>query len=131
MATVSRFEELKVWQAAERLVRAIYSATNEGGFAKDFGLKDQTRRSAVSTLSNIAEGFERGTNREFIQFLSIAKGSNGELRAQLYVALGQEYISQTAFESLRSESEILSRQLATFIRYLQGRATARRLRDPA
>ena len=130
VATVSRFEELKVWQAAERLVRAIYAATNEGAFAKDFGLKDQIRRAAVSTLSNIAEGFERGSNREFIQFLTIAKGSNGELRAQLHVALGQAYLSQTAFDPLRTESETLSRQLATFIRYLQSKATARRVRDP-
>ncbi len=131
MATVSRFEDLKVWQAAERLVRAIYSVTNEGGFAKDFGLKDQIRRAAVSTLSNIAEGFERGTNREFIQFLTIAKGSNGELRAQLHVALGQAYLSQAAFDPLRTESEVLSRQLAAFIRYLQGKAGSRRVRPPA
>lgn len=131
VATVGRFEELKVWQAAERLVRAIYAATNEGAFAKDFGLKDQIRRAAVSTLSNIAEGFERGTNREFIQFLTIAKGSNGEVRAQLHVALGQAYLSQTAFDPLRMESEVLSRQLATFIRYLQSNAASRRVRPPA
>ena len=131
MATVRRFEELKVWQAAERLVRAIYAATNEGAFAKDFGLKDQIRRAAVSTLSNIAEGFERGTNREFIQFLTIAKGSNGEVRAQLHAALGQAYLSQSAFDPLRIESEVLSRQIATFIRYLQSNAASRRVRPPA
>ena len=127
MATAKKFEDLRVWQEAEKLVREIYSATNAGPLARDFGLRDQMRRAAVSTLSNIAEGFERGTNREFLQFLHIAKGSIGELRAQLYVALGQNYLTQSEFDTMRAKAETLSRQLAAFIHYLRQRADEKRV----
>jgi four helix bundle protein len=82
------------------LTAAIYKATSEGNFAKDFGLKDQIRRASVSIMSNIAEGFERGRSSEFHQFLSIAKASCAELRSQLYVALDAGYLSQEAFNKL-------------------------------
>ena len=97
---IERFEDFVAWQKARALSAAIYKATSEGDFAKDFGLKDQIRRAAVSIMSNIAEGFERGRSSEFHQFLSIAKASCAELRSQLYVALDAGYLSKDAFDKL-------------------------------
>lgn len=85
---IERFEDFIAWHKARKLTADIYRVTSEGRFARDFGLKDQIRRAAVSSMSNLAEGFERGRPAEFHQFLSIAKASCAELRAQLYVALG-------------------------------------------
>ena len=87
MAKVKKFEEIQSWKKARSLTQEVYAETLTGPFSRDFGLRDQMRRAAVSILSNIAEGFERGGDKEFLQFLAIAKGSAGELRAQLYVAL--------------------------------------------
>ena len=82
---VRYFEDLEVWKEARRLTNEVYATTRDTGFSKDFGLRDQIRRAAVSVMSNVAEGFERGGNQEFVQFLYIAKGSCGEVRSQLYV----------------------------------------------
>ena len=87
MATFHRFEDIDAWQKARELTRAVYAASRSGSFSKDFALRDQIRRASISVMSNIAEGFERGGNKEFRQFLSTAKGSAGEVRAQRYVAL--------------------------------------------
>ena len=92
MATVKQFEDLNVWQEARQLVSAVYAASRARAFSQDFGLRDQIRRAAVSTMSNIAEGFERGTRKEFVQFLNIAKGSNGEVRSQLQVAADRKSV---------------------------------------
>src|SRR4051794_24267336 len=100
MAKFDSFEEMLSWQKARTLTKSIYDSTASGMFARDFGLSDQIRRAAVSILSNIAEGFERGGNKEFIQFLYIAKGSCGEVRAQLYIALDQHYLSEAQFLEL-------------------------------
>ena len=104
---------------ARELAKGIYAISNEGPFARDFGLRDQIRRAAVSVMSNIAEGFERGTNKEFIQFLFIAKGSAGEVRSQLYVALDLGHIEQNTFNQLNADLISLSSQLSGFVRYLQ------------
>ena len=93
MAKIERFEDIEAWKRSRALTKKVYDCTKQRGFEKDFGLKDQIRRSSVSTMSNIAEGFERGGNQEFIQFLATAKGSSGEVRSQLYVALDQGYIT--------------------------------------
>jgi four helix bundle protein len=119
MAGIKRFEELEVWKLARELTNLIYRATASGEFSRDFGLKDQIRRSAVSILSNIAEGFERGGDKEFIQFLAIAKGSCGETRAQLYVALDQKYITETQFAKLVDIATKTSRMLSGLIGYLK------------
>jgi four helix bundle protein len=119
MATVKRFEELGVWQDARQLVRAVYSASKQRAFYRDCGLREQIRRAATSTMSNIAEGFERGTRREFMQFLNISKGSSGEVRSQLYVALDQEYVNEMEFNTLCNSAFMLSRRLSSFIRYLE------------
>jgi four helix bundle protein len=119
MAKVKKFEEIQSWKKSRLLAKEIYHVTRTGPFAKDFGLRDQMRRAAISVLSNIAEGFERGGDKEFLQFLSIAKGSAGELRAQLYVAFDQEYFSREKFESLTTLVREVSQLLSGFMKYLK------------
>ena len=119
MATIQKFENIKAWQKARELTKAIYAMSNDGQFARDFGLRDQIRRASVSIMSNIAEGFGRGGNKEFIQFLSTAKGSASEVQAQLYVALDAGYINQDQFQKLYSETEATARMIAGLLRYLQ------------
>ena len=119
MATVKRFEEIEAWQTARSLTKAIYDCSNVGAFARDYGLRDQIRRAAVSVMSNIAEGFERGGTAEFLQFLSVSKGSAGEVEAQLYVALDQGYITEDEFTSLQGLAQTTKRLIAGFIRYLR------------
>ena len=99
---IEKFEDFIAWQKARQLTQLVYKATNLPGFSRDYGLKDQTRRSAVSIMSNIAEGFERGRPSEFHQFLSIAKASCAELRSQLYVALDAAYLAKPQFDKLMS-----------------------------
>ena len=117
--TINQFEEIEAWKLGRELTRAIYRVSKSGDFARDFALRDQIRRAVVSITSNIAEGFERGGNREFIQALAIAKGSAGEVRSQLYVALDEEYINESEFIDLRDQCLRLSRVLAGFIKFLQ------------
>ena len=105
------------------LADAMYSASNQGPFAKDFGLRDQMRRAAVSISSNIAEGFERNSKPEFIRFLTIAKGSAGELRSQLYLAHRQGYLTDDSFNALYAQVFDVSRKISRFIEYLRNDAT--------
>jgi four helix bundle protein len=100
MPTVRRFEELQAWQKARELVREIYRTSADGRLSKDFGLRDQLCRAAVSTMSNIAEGFARGSDKDFAHFLDIGKGSAMEVQSLLYVALDVGYIDQQNFERL-------------------------------
>src|SRR6266498_5141313 len=106
---IERFEDFIAWQKARKLTADIYRITSEGNFARDFGLKDQIRRAAVSSMSNLAEGFERGRPAEFHQFLSIAKGSCAEVRAQLYVALDAGYVTQNVFGNMMQQAEEVGR----------------------
>jgi four helix bundle protein len=101
---IERFEDFIAWQKARKLTSEIYKVTNQGKFGSDFGLKDQIRRAAVSSLSNLAEGFERGRPTEFHQFLSVAKASCAELRSQLYVALDAGYLNLPTFEALMTQA---------------------------
>lgn len=119
MATVARFEELGVWQKARELAGRVYALTGSPGFADDRALRDQMRRAAISIASNVAEGFERGGRGEFVQFLSVAKGSAGEVRAQLYLALDQRYITQTQFEESLAMTEATAAMLVGLMRYLK------------
>jgi len=112
---IKRFEDIEAWLLAREMVRDIYDLSCEGVFAKDFGLRDQIRRAAVAIMSNIAEGFERGGNKEFVNFLSIAKGSCGEVRSQLYVAFDQGYIDKQQFESILQTCIRVSVMLQAFI----------------
>ncbi|MBD1942870.1 four helix bundle protein [Coleofasciculus sp. FACHB-712] len=106
---VERFEDLIAWQKARILTKSIYQVTQQGDFAKDFGLSRQIQRAAVSIMSNIAEGFERGGRAEFHQFLSIAKSSCAELRSQLYVAFDIGYLKQTEFNQLLTQAQEVAR----------------------
>lgn len=109
MNKIEQFEDLVAWQKARELTKKIYNLTSDGQFAKDFGLRDQIRRAAVSVMSNISEGFERGSMNEFHQFLVIAKASCAEVRSQLYVALDAGYIDQTIFQELNQQAIEVSR----------------------
>ena len=119
MATFKRFEDIDAWQKARQLANAVYQVTRTGNFARDFALRDQVRRAAVSVISNIAEGYERGGNKEFLQFLSLARGSCGELRAQLYLASDQGYVSSQVSQSLLAQTTEIGRMIAGLMQYLQ------------
>jgi four helix bundle protein len=116
---IEKFEDLPVWKEARKLVGKIYTLTNTGLFSKDFGLRDQIQRSSVSILSNIAEGFERENNKEFILYLKYAKGSAGEVRAQLYIALDIGYIRENEFKLILENIISISKQLSSFRKYLK------------
>jgi four helix bundle protein len=118
MTTFKTFEDIEAWQKARNLTREIYVVSNLDSFSKDYGLRDQIRRAGVSIMSNIAEGFERGGTREFVQFLSIAKGSSGEVRNQLYVSVDQGYIDKDTFEQLFKLATETSRMIAGLMNYL-------------
>jgi four helix bundle protein len=106
---VEEFEDLVAWQKARTLTKAIYQASSQGRFARDYGLAGQIQRASVSIMSNIAEGFERGSRAEFAQFLSVAKGSCSEVRSQIYVALDNEYISEETFSLLMAQAKEVGR----------------------
>ncbi|CAN5359711.1 four helix bundle protein [soil metagenome] len=119
MSKIEKFEDIEAWKMAREITRMIYQISSSGNFSKDFALVNQIRRTSVSILSNIAEGFERNGDKEFIQFLTIAKGSCGEVRAQLYVALDQNYVDKEHFTSIQNKLVETSRMLSGLIKYLQ------------
>jgi four helix bundle protein len=113
------FEELHIYQRARELTNAVYSLTRGPAFQRDWGLVDQIRRAVVSIMSNIAEGIERGTSAEFVQFLYIAKGSCGEVRAQLQIAADQQYITSDERARLNDLSRRTSAMISNFTAHLQ------------
>ena len=115
---IRRFEEIEGWQLARELTRMIYSVAMRGAFAKDFGLRDQVTRAAGSTMHNIAEGFDGGSNAEFVKFLRYSQRSCAEVQSQLYVALDQAYISQEEFDSLYGHAAKTHAKVGGLIRYL-------------
>ncbi len=119
MATITRFEDLDAWRLARELTREIYRVSSDGAFAKDYGLCNQIRKASVSIMSNVAEGFERDGNKEFCNFLSIAKGSTGEVKSQLYVALDQNYISEIEFNAIYNMATENGRVTAGLMNYLR------------
>jgi four helix bundle protein len=119
MAKIEQFEDIEAWQMGRELKRTIYRCSKRGEFGKDFALRDQIRRAAISVTANIAEGFERGGNREFLQFLSHAKGSCGEVRDHLYTAIDEQYISEEEFRLLCTSAKRISGAIAGFMKYLQ------------
>jgi len=118
MATIKRFEDLEIWQEARRLSKEVIRLSKSTDLKSDFKLRDQIKGSSGSAMDNIAEGFERDGNKEFRQFLSIAKGSAGESRSQLYRVFDNGYISEEDMIKLTSEYETLSRRIANFMNYL-------------
>ena len=119
MGAIRRFEDIEAWQKSRALARAVYRATASRAFSRDFGLCNQVRRAATSVMANIAEGFERDGNREFLQFLSVAKGSCGELRSSLYVALDQGYVTETEHRDLTKAADEVSRMLEGLMAHLR------------
>jgi len=119
MAKIEKFADIEAWKAAREITNLIYQVSSNGNFGKDFALVNQIRRASISIISNIAEGFERNGDREFIQFLTIAKGSCGEVRAQLYIALDQNYIDEKQFIFITGKLIEISRMLSGLMKYLQ------------
>jgi four helix bundle protein len=119
---LTRFEDLIVWQRATSFAAEIYAASKDGEFGRDFGLRDQIRRAAVSIASNVAEGKERETVPELIRHLYIAKGSAGELRTQLIIAERIGYLHAEQAGSLAKEAEEISAMLGALIRGLKGQS---------
>ena len=120
MPTVQRFEDLQIWREARELVKCVYQVSAKFPNHETFGLTNQMRRAAVSVMANIAEGFERGANTEFTQFLFVARASCAEVRSHLYVALDLNYAPQVEINELHERCEKLSRRIKTLIEYLKG-----------
>jgi four helix bundle protein len=118
MASVKNFEEMDVWKKSRLMVKMIYLITNQPGFSRDWQLANHLRKTAISIVSNISEGFERDGNREFVNFLSIAKGSCGELRSQLYIALDLNYIDENQFLEISNLATEISKSLKGLMNYL-------------
>lgn len=119
MATVEKFEDLLCFKKARVLTRDVYKSFKD---CRDYGFKDQIQRASVSVLSNIAEGFERGTRQEFLNYLFIAKGSAGEVRAQLYVALDNQYLNIETFKYLNNLAQECSKLISSFSEKVKGGA---------
>ncbi len=119
MATITKFEDLEIWQLARKLANEIFQTyINSEEFSKDYKLKDQINGSSGSVMDNIAEGFERNGRNEFINFLSYSKGSVGEVESQLYRALDRKYISQEQFDRLYKKAEDIGKRTGAFMNYL-------------
>ena len=116
---ITRFEDIHAWQAARELCRIVYEVTGNEKFSRDFGLKDQARRAAVSVMANIAEGFDCRSNAEFIQFLYYALRSASELQSHFYVALDQNYVAEAQFAKIYEEASKLKSMVFRFIDYLR------------
>ena len=119
MGTIKRFEDLDTWKKARILTRQVFDLTSKESFRGDWSLRDQLRRASVSTMANIAEGFERGGDREFLQFLSIAKGSVGELKSHLYVAQDAGLVTEDQFRELYALSVDTGELIGGFMKYLR------------
>ena len=115
---ITRFEDLQCWQEARKIVNCVYSVSRDRQFKYDHRLVSQIRGAATSIMANVAEGFSRRDNREFIQFLFISKSSAAELQSHLYVSLDQGYIEKAEFEDLYEKADKVQRQLSSLIKYL-------------
>jgi four helix bundle protein len=119
MTSFKTFKDIEAWQKARKLTSDIYAISHDGAFAKDFGLRDQIRRASVSIMANIAEGHERSGTGEFVQFLSIAKGSAGEVDSHLCVAFDLGYLDKSTFDRLSSATTETARLIGALIQYLR------------
>lgn len=123
--TIRRFEDIEGWQSARELTRQVYAMAMRGALAKDFGLRDQITRASGSAMHNLAEGFDGGSNAEFVKFLRYSQRSCSEVQSQLYVALDQAYISQGEFDSIYKQAALTHAKVGGFIRYLLSTPNAR------
>ncbi len=118
---ITKFEDLNIWKDSLRLTKEIYDVSFKEKFSKDYCLRDQIRRAIISVSSNIVEGFEKNNNNELVRFLKISKGSTGEVRNQLYIALSIGYITRNEFNEINKRLEDLSNQIGKFIVYLENK----------
>lgn len=116
---IEKFEDLEIWQSARKICQDVWYIIENTSLSKDFKLRNQMNGSSGSIMDNIAEGFERNGNREFIQFLSISKASCGELRSQLYRCLDRKHIDEETFEKLKKETQVESKRIGAFMGYLK------------
>ena len=123
---IKRFEDIEAWRIARELTSQLYTVTDKGEFARDFGLRDQVRRAAGSIMHNIAEGFDAGSNAEFIRFLNYAKRSCTEVQSELYVALDSRHLTQTQFNTLYEQVRLTRAKIGAFIQYLERYESDRR-----
>ncbi len=119
MASIKRFEDLECWQEARKLVKVIYGFTKKDNFAKDFELKNQVRRSAISIMANIAEGFHRSSNKDFMKFLDYSRSSIAETLSHCFVAIDQNYIRDTELNDVSRHSELIWKKINNLITYLR------------
>lgn len=129
MPTLKRFEDIRSWQSARELTKLVYEATKTAPFSKDFGLCDQIRRGAGSSMHNIAEGFGSGSDADFVRFLGYARRSIDEVQSQLYIALDQGYIEEDEFANIYQQAEETKRQINGFIGYLVKDRPTKKLRE--
>ena len=115
---IERFEDIRAWQGARTLTNMVYDASDTGPFATDFGLRDQIRRAAGSTMHNISEGFDAGSDAEFVRFLKYARRSASEVQSQLYIALDRRYIDQDQFQRIYDQATSVKKLINAFIGYL-------------
>ena len=128
MTIIRRFEDLNVWKIARNLSKDIYRVTHNDAFSKDYGLRNQIRRAAISVMSNIAEGFDSETQALFISYLGRARASAGEVRSQLYIAKDLNYLTEKQFDDLAQIANDCSRQLFGFIKYLRSQPNTKRIK---
>lgn len=127
---IERFEDIKAWREARKLVNMVYNATDGKGFNKDYGLSNQIQRASVSIMANIAEGFDRKSKKEFINFLKYACSSSSEVKSHLYVALDREYINKENFREIYNRASLVSSLINGFMKYLRsGRGEAKEVAE--
>ena len=116
---IERFEQIEAWKEAKVLCAMLYQSTRQTNFAKDYALRDQVLRAALSVMANIAEGFERRSRNEFVRFLLIASGSASEIKSHLYVALDQKYLSEKQFDEIYEQATRVGKMISKFVAYLK------------
>jgi four helix bundle protein len=126
MATIKRFEDLECWQEARELVKIVYSFTKKNEFKKDYELVRQVRKSAVSSMANVSEGFHRNSAKDFMRFLDYSRSSVAETLSHLYVALDQKYINEEELEKVKNQADIVWKKVNNFIAYLNKSITTNR-----
>jgi len=121
---IAKFEDIEAWKAARELTKSVYKLTSDGRFSKDYGLRDQIQRAAVSIMANVAEGFDSQSNKSFLQYLGYTLRPATEVQSHLYVALDQGYVARDKFDDLYQQATRAKNLIHGFMRYLRSTASA-------